>query len=95
VTCTQPQDAPPLSTYGVGDNVALSLATPMMPQALTATGRLVKIEANANTGIVTWGTVIADPQPRPALSLAGQLSDLFVHQAGTWHRRLGTPTNLP
>lgn len=91
LAATMPASLPALGSYGVGDDVSVTLSDPLLPGALSASGRLVKAEANAAAGTVAWTVTITSPPPRPADSLAAMLAVLRSGQVGAWRRNLTTP----
>jgi len=86
-----PLMSPLLGTYLVGDDVAVSLADPLVPAGLNATGRLTALQLDAATGTVTWTVSITLPHPRPYASLSAQLTALHRKTAGIFHNSLAAP----
>lgn len=88
VSVTVSQSSPPLGTYGVGDDVTVSVTDPLMPDGFDATGRLVEINANAADGTVTWTVVTALPPPKPRPSLTQRLANLDRKTANMFRRNV-------
>jgi len=86
-----PLMSPLLGSYLVGDDVAVSLADPLVPSGLNATGRLTALQLDAGTGTVTWTVSISLPHPRPYASLSAQLTALHRKTAGIFHNSLAAP----
>jgi hypothetical protein len=86
-----PLMSPPLGSYGVGDDVSVALADPLVPAGLNATGRLTAVQVDAGAGTATWTVAITLPHPRRYASLSAQLKDLHKKTAGIFHNSLAAP----
>ena len=86
-----PLMSPLLGSYLVGDDVAVSLADPLVPSGLNATGRLTALRLDAGSGTVTWTVAITLPHPRKYASLSAQLKTLHRKTAGIFHNSLAAP----
>ena len=86
-----PLMSPPLGSYQVGDDVAVSLADPLVPSGLNATGRLTALRLDAGSGTVTWTVSITLPHPRKYATLSAQLRALHRKTAGIFHNSLAAP----
>jgi hypothetical protein len=64
LTATPPESYPPITRYGVGDDVTVRAVTPLLPDGLTVTGRLTQIDVNAAEGTAIW--TVSTPSPPPA-----------------------------
>lgn len=64
LTATPPESYPPITRYGVGDDVTVRAVTPLLPNGLTVTGRLIQIDVNAAEGTAVW--TVSTPSPPPA-----------------------------
>jgi hypothetical protein len=91
LTATMPVNAPPLGSYWMGDDVAVALADPLLPAALSAVGRLTGASVDAAAGTVSWTVTISQPPPRLTRHLAADLRYLRDHQAAMFRQNLGTP----
>jgi hypothetical protein len=83
--------SPLLGSYLVGDDVAVSMADPLIPAGLNATGRLTALRLDAGSGTVTWTVSITLPHPRPYATLSAQLKALHRKTAGIFHNSLAAP----
>jgi hypothetical protein len=86
-----PLMSPVLGTYLVGDDVAVSMADPLVPAGLNATGRLTTLRLDAGSGTVTWTVSITLPHPRRYATLSQQLRSLHRKTAGIFHNSLAAP----
>jgi len=91
LTATMPIQAPVLGSYGVGDDVSVALADPLVPAALQAQGRLTGLSCDAGAGTAAWTVTIALPAPHSHASLAAQLKQLRRQITGTFHNDLAAP----
>lgn len=86
--------SPPLGTYGVGDDVNISLTDPLMPEGFTGVGRLTEMSADAAAGTVQWSVSVTQPPPKPntrAGTLSERLSVFNSRQVNQFHRNLEPP----
>lgn len=63
LTATPPESFPPITRYGVGDDVTVRATTPLLPGGLDVTGRLTQIDVNAAEGTAIW--TVSTPSPPP------------------------------
>lgn len=70
------ESSPPLGSYGLGDDVTVNIITPLLPDGLVTTGRLVGLSADAVTGKVDWTVSATVPPARPRATLSGRLARL-------------------
>jgi hypothetical protein len=91
LTAVMPASAPPVGSYNVGDDVAISLADPLMPSGMTGTGRLIKADLNAGAGTVDWTVAVTVPPPRPSQTLLSRLHRLDMGASGRIHTSLDPP----
>jgi hypothetical protein len=91
LTADVPVNAPPLGSYWMGDDVAVALADPLLPAALSAVGRLTAASVDAAAGTVSWTVTITQPPPRISYHLAAQLRYLRDQQERMFRQNLGTP----
>jgi hypothetical protein len=90
VSAAVPVNAPPLGSYGIGDDVAVSLADPLVPTGYATLGRLIGATADAAAGTVEWNVAITTPPPgKPSLTRALRSSER--HLKNIMHQNLGTP----
>jgi hypothetical protein len=64
LSATPPESYPPITRYGVGDDVTVRAVTPLLPNGLSVTGRLIQIDVNAAEGTAVW--TVSTPSPPPA-----------------------------
>lgn len=91
LTATMPVSDPALGDYGVGDDVAVQMADPLLPSGIATTGRLTAMQADAGAGTVAWTVAITQPPPAPTHSLARRLRLLDRNQKGAFRRSLVPP----
>jgi hypothetical protein len=87
---TMPVVDPPLGSYAIGDDVAVALADPLLPQGLASIGRLGSMSLDAAAGTVTWEVVVTFPPPSK-LTLSRRLGKLTAQTAGLLHQSLQAP----
>jgi hypothetical protein len=85
LSASPPESLPPITEYGVGDDVTLRAVTPLLPGGLDVTGRLIEIDVNAQTGIATWTVAAPSPPPAPRETLARRLDRLDTTLQGVFH----------
>jgi hypothetical protein len=85
LSASPPESLPPITEYGVGDDVTIRAVTPLMPGGLDVTGRLIEIDVNAQTGIATWTVAAPSPPPAPRETLARRLDRLDTTLQGVFH----------
>ncbi len=93
ITAVNPTKRPALGTYGVGDDVSVALADPLLPTGWAANGTLTRIEADAVAGTVNWTVAISMPPPRRH-SLSGRLRRLEDKVAGMFRTNLDVPPGI-
>jgi hypothetical protein len=91
LTAVMPASAPAVGTYNVGDDVAISLADPLMPTGMTGTGRLISAALDAGAGTVTWTVAVTVPPPRKSQTLLARLHRLDMGASGRLHTSLDPP----
>jgi hypothetical protein len=94
ITAVSPVSRPALGSYGVGDDVSVALADPLLPTGWAAIGTLTRIEADAVAGTVTWTVAITAPSPRPGRTLTGRLGRLERKVAGMFHTTIEVPPGI-
>jgi hypothetical protein len=94
ITAVSPVSRPALGTYGVGDDVSVALADPLLPAGWVTIGTLTRIEADAVAGTVTWTVAITAPAPRPGRTLTGRLGRLERKVAGMFHTTVEVPPGI-
>src|SRR5215831_2026377 len=84
LTATATLAAPVLGSYGVGDDVAVSITSPMLPAGYVVTGRLTQVDVDAAAGTAKWTVAVTVPTPRarPTITQAlvrnsSQLASMF------------------
>jgi hypothetical protein len=80
--------APPPGSYGVGDDVAVRLVTPLLPEGFEVPARLTEVTVSAGEGTATWTVAIKSPSPRPRATLTQRLHDTSAAIAAAHRRRL-------
>jgi hypothetical protein len=95
LSASPPESLPPITEYGVGDDVTIRAVTPLMPGGLDVTGRLIEIDVNAQTGIATWTVAAPSPPPVPRESLARRLDRLDTTLQGVFHSGPMAERTLP
>jgi hypothetical protein len=85
LSASPPESLPPITEYGVGDDVTIRAVTPLMPGGLDVTGRLIEVDVNAQTGTATWTVAAPSPPPAPRESLARRLDRLDMTLQGVFH----------
>jgi hypothetical protein len=88
---TVPVNDPPLGSYGVGDDVLVTITDAMMPSGLQLTAQLTAMEVNAAEGTVGWTVATTQPPPKPANLLTARLDAATSLARGMFHRRLQDP----
>lgn len=91
LTAVMPVSAPALGTYGVGDDVSVALADPLVPAGYVASGQLARADIDAAAGTVTWAVTITAPSGRPSRSLLGRLAAAERRLAAMAHNNMPTP----
>jgi hypothetical protein len=91
LTGSPPESFPPVTSYGVGDDVLIRAATPLIPGGIAVPGRLTEVSVNAQQGTATWTVTVAAPPPRPRETLAGQLGRMDTALNAVFHRGPLTP----
>lgn len=95
LSASPPESLPPLTGYGVGDDVTIRAVTPLMPGGLDVTGRLIEVDVNAQTGIATWTVAAPSPPPAPRETLARRLDRLDGTLTGVFHAGRMTERQVP
>jgi hypothetical protein len=86
LTASPPESFPPITGYGVGDDVTIRAVTPLLPNGIEVTGRLIEIDINAQEGTATWTVATPSPPPVPRESLTRRLDRLDTTLSGVFHR---------
>jgi|SRR5215831_2959303 len=84
--------APALGSYGVGDDVTVSITSPMLPGGYNVTGRLQQIDVDAGAGTAKWTVIVALPAPRTRRTISGALRHLGAQQQAIFRRSLAAPS---
>jgi hypothetical protein len=79
---------PPVTAYNVGDDVTMSLVTPLMPGGLDVAGRLTECTVSAAEGTATWTVALSMPPPRPRERLTARMDRVDTTIAAIFRRRL-------
>ena len=90
VQTTAPITTPPITDYSVGDDVRVTLVTPLLPGGLDVKGRLTEITVSAGEGTATWTTTVTLPPPRARQALTRRL-DRINTTIGAIFRRGAAP----
>jgi hypothetical protein len=61
VTGSPPESHPSILTYGPGDTVTVRAVTPLIPEGVEFSARLLQVEVNAATGIANWSAALTSP----------------------------------
>lgn len=91
LTAVMPIGDPPLGSYGVGDDVSVVLADPLLPAGLATTGQLTEIDMDAAAGTATWTVAITQPKPRLTNRLSVRLAATEHRLRGVFHNNLVSP----
>lgn len=91
LSAVMPISSPPLGTYAVGDDVALALSDPLIPEGYVATAQLTKIDIDASAGTATWGLGVTTPAQRPPRSLLARLRAAEARLAAMAHNNMPPP----
>ena len=91
LTAVMPVSAPPLGSYGIGDDVAVALADPLIPGGYVAVGQLAKIDIDAAAGTATWAVTVTSPGQKPRRSLLGRLAAAERALASLQHSNMPAP----
>lgn len=95
LTATATLAAPPLGSYGVGDDCTVNITSPMLPAGYTATGRVTQIDADAAAGTAKWTVAVTLPAPRTRPTVTSVLARQGAQIALMFRKSLTTtPTNL-
>ena len=86
LTATPPESFPPITGYGVGDDVTVRAVTPLLPGGIDVTGRLIEIDVNAQEGTATWTVATPSPPPQSRESLTRRLDRMDTTLSGVFHR---------
>ena len=73
LTATATDSSPPLGSYAVGDDVTVSVASPLLSAGYNVTGRLTNIAADAAAATVTWTVAVTLPPPKTRRPLSSRL----------------------
>jgi hypothetical protein len=85
VQATPSEAYPDLRGYGVGDDVTVRVMTPLLPDGLTVTGRLVQVDVDAAAATAAWTVSLASPPPQTRPSLTARLARLDQMQRAMFH----------
>lgn len=91
LTAVMPVGDPLLGTYGVGDDVSVVLADPLLPAGLATTGQLTEIDIDAAAGTVTWTVAITAPPPRLTTRLSVRLAATDARLRAGFHNNIVSP----
>ena len=91
LTAVMPIGDPPLGSYGVGDDVSVVLADPLLPAGMATTGQLTQLDLDAAAGTATWTVSITQPPPRLTNRLAVRLAAADARFRGKFHNNLVSP----
>jgi hypothetical protein len=95
LTATTTVSAPPLGTYGVGDDVTVNLTSPLLPAGYTVTGRLQQLDVDAAAGTAKWTVAVTIPTPKARATITSAIRALTAQQQAMFRKPLTTsPTNL-
>jgi hypothetical protein len=85
LTASVPLHLPAITSYGVGDDVAVNITDELMPDGMKFTGVLNEVAVNAAEGTADW--TITVPQPPPRLGrdyVSGRLSAINSQLGRIW-----------
>ncbi len=92
VEATTFESAPELGSYGLGDDVVVSILDPLLPDGLTTTARLTAMSVDCVAGTVKWTVATTQPPAQPRSSLTARLARLDAQQTATFHANVGEPS---
>jgi hypothetical protein len=95
LTATATVNAPPLGSYGVGDDVTVAITSPLLPAGYTVTGRLQQIDADAAAGTSKWTVAVVLPTPKARATITKAIAQLGAAQQLIFRTSLAAPTTLP
>jgi hypothetical protein len=87
LTVNAPETAPPLDTYGPGDDVTVRIMSPLLSGGLDVTGRLTQVDVNAGDASVAWTMALTLPPPQPRESLTRRLGRIDALASALARRR--------
>jgi hypothetical protein len=85
LTASVPLHLPAITSYGVGDDVAINITDELMPDGMKLTGTLNEVSINAAEGTADW--TITVPQPPPRLGrdyVSGRLNAVDSQLSRIW-----------
>ena len=85
LSASPPESFPPITGYGVGDDVTIRAVTPLLPGGIEITGRLIQIDINAQEGTATWTVAAPSPPPAPRETLTRRLDRMDTTLTGVFH----------
>jgi hypothetical protein len=80
--------APPLHGYAPGDDVTVSIVSPLLPGGLDVPGRLIEVEVDAATAVASWTVAVTIPPPRARATLNDRIDRLDRVASGAFRTRL-------
>jgi hypothetical protein len=80
--CTVPVQTPPITSYGVGDDVTVSITDELMPEGMQLTAILNEASWDAAAGTCDWQ--VTTPQPPPRIG-----KDYITQRFGNLESQLG------
>lgn len=88
LTATATDASPPLGSYGVGDDVTVSVTSPLLSGGYNVTGRLTNIAADAGAATVTWTVAVTLPPPPTRRPLSSRLAAQDAKSSGMFQTNL-------
>lgn len=91
LSVTPSEAYPALGLYAVGDDVTVRITDPLIPDGMTATGRLTQLDVDAAAGTAAWTVAVPMPPPKTRETLTGRLNRLDAKVGGIFR---GGPLNI-
>ena len=88
LTATATDASPPLGSYAVGDDVTVSVTSPLLSAGYNVTGRLTNIAADAGAATVTWTVAVSLPPPPVRRALSARLAQQDAKAQGIFETNL-------
>jgi hypothetical protein len=85
VTGSPPESHPSILTYGPGDTVTVRARTPLIPQGIEFSARLLQVEVNAATGVANWSASLTSPPQATRTSIGGAITRMDRQASQQFH----------
>jgi hypothetical protein len=95
LACTVPVHLPPLTSYGVGDDVSVSITDELMPDGMQLTAILNEASWDAAAGTCDWQVTTPQPPPRIGKDYVASRFASLESQLGRVWRAAGRIEALP